>query len=432
MSRTREDDINLAYIHSMAFPCKEANAYDSVWSAAALAERVSTTFFMPRLRVSKPALREYYGIAGSDLRFQSMNFDRVPDRLLGISRNYYEHALSFHLRFVPRWARLAGRKVLYAREPRQLLFWGRQKRNHRWLQEWMLLYEAHDHLGMDARQVQGGNPFDMKEGQEGKRRQAILQAALQFDAIFCNTRALTDDLKSWIGDKVVVQFLTLASPLPRPQEPPRFRSHGGEVVVGYIGTIDQLRGVGILLDAMRFLPDKVKLRLVGRAKEEKDVDPDWLNKRLHDLRIRDRVDLNVTDWIDDVGAEIDRCDIVVQPASEDLYDSRYVAPLKSFGYMARGKPIVAADVPCHQELYRDGENAVLYPLEPQALADCILRLANNPSLAEKIARGAWEQGAAYNYARKADDVLSIVERCRKEKLHGHQESLRPTTGHRLD
>jgi glycosyltransferase involved in cell wall biosynthesis len=408
VSRAREDDIKIAYVHSMAFPCKEANAYDSMWSAAALAEKVDTTFFMPRLRGSKATLREYYRIPGSGLRFQSMNFDRIPDRLLMISKNYYEHALSSHLRFVSRWARFSGQKVLYAREPRQLLFWGLQKRDRRWLQGWRLFYEAHDHLGMDARQVQGVNPFDLKEGQEGERRQAILQAALQFDAIFCNTRALTDDLKSWMGDRVVVQFLTLASPLPRPQEPPRVSSRGDEVVVGYIGTIDQLRGVGILLDAMRLLPDRVRLRLVGRAREEKGVDPGWLEKRLHDLRIRDRVDLNIADWIQDVGAEIDRCDIVVQPASDDLYDSRYVAPLKSFGYMVRGKPIVAADVPCHRELFRDGENAVLYRLEPQALADCILRLVGNQSLAEKIARGAWEQGAVYNYGRKADDVLAVM------------------------
>jgi glycosyltransferase involved in cell wall biosynthesis len=189
-------------------------------------------------------------------------------------------------------------------------------------------------------------------------------------------------------------------------------------VVGYVGTIDQLRGVDILLDAVRFLPDGVRLRLVGRTREEKGCDPDWLDRRLRDPRVRDRVTLEVTDSIPDVAAELDRCDIVVQPASSDLLDSRYVAPLKTFGYIVRGKPIVAADVPCHRELFHDGENALLYRLEPQALADCIVRLVNNPSLAERIARGAWEQGAVYNYGRKADDVLAVVRAGRPARMCG--------------
>ena len=83
--------------------------------------------------------------------------------------------------------------------------------------------------------------------------------------------------------------------------------------------------------------------------------------------------------------EIDRCDILVQPASKDIIDSRYATPQKAFGYMVRGKPIAAGDVPCHRSLFEDGKNAVLYQSSPINLAQAIIRVAEDDCLAENIA-----------------------------------------------
>jgi glycosyltransferase involved in cell wall biosynthesis len=130
---------------------------------------------------------------------------------------------------------------------------------------------------------------------------------------------------------------------------------------------------------------------------------------MEDPRIGSKVELNIVDTIHDVAAEIDQCDIVVQPASNDIIDSRYAAPLKSYGYMVRGKPIVAGDVPCHRELFQDGKTAALYPLDPQSLANCVTNLVNNPVLAERLARGAWEQAADFNFARRAEEITSLVK-----------------------
>jgi glycosyltransferase involved in cell wall biosynthesis len=191
-------------------------------------------------------------------------------------------------------------------------------------------------------------------------------------------------------------------------EPPQIR-FGDKITLGYIGTIDKYRGVNILLEAMRFLPEKYTLRIVGRLRQEKGVDSNWLNKYMEDPQISARVELNIVDSIRDVAGEIDRCDILVQPASHDVIDSRYAAPLKSYGYMVRGKPIVAGDVPCHRELFQAGKTAALYCLDPQGLADCIMNLVNNPEKAERIARGAWKQAADFNLPRRAENIISLVK-----------------------
>jgi glycosyltransferase involved in cell wall biosynthesis len=89
-------------------------------------------------------------------------------------------------------------------------------------------------------------------------------------------------------------------------------------------------------------------------------------------------------------------------------DSRYAAPQKAFGYMVRGKPILAGDVPCHRELFVDNESAVLYELTPKQLAERLIYLANHPDLATRIARGAWEQSIDYNFPHRVDEILSLV------------------------
>ncbi len=412
-SHKKNMQIKIAYVHAMEFPCPEANAFDAVWTASALSEKVDTTFFMPSLSISKKSMRQFYDISPSSLRLQSMYLDFIPDRFLIRFPNYYEQILAFYLHYHPDWVGFHGQKVLYARHPRQLLFWGLQRaRGHFW-KEWTLCYESHDPLGLDPNKFRGANPFELKDGQEGQYRQSVLRAAMNFDFIITNTQVQTDDLHSWTNNALKTHFITLASPLPRLPSPPQVQFFGEKVILGYIGTVDQYRGVNILLEAMRFLPERYTLRIVGRLRQELGAKPDWLNVYMRDPQIGPKVDLNIVDSISDVAAEIDRCDFVVQPASGDVLDSRYTAPLKSYGYMVRGKPIIAGDVPCHRELFQDGKAAMLYRLDPKSFAESVIYLVNNPELAERIARNSWEQSADFNFHRRADDILSLV-RCTTE------------------
>jgi len=403
-----EHNIKIAYIHAMAFPNPEANTFDAIWTAEALSEQVDTTFFMPWMNAPLPALRNYYEIsAESPLRIRSMYLNYLPTRVKLRFKRIYEQLLLIHLRFHLSWSSCHSQKILYVREPKELLFWGAQRQHKKWLKNWIFCYEAHDHLGLEPGMFQGSNPSEMEDGPKKQQSLAVIQAVRQFDLVICNTQALADDLRSWVNNRFQVHFIRLASPLPSPPSPPRIH-FGEKIVIGYIGTIDRLRGVDILLDAMRFLPENFSLRLVGRLRQENGVDPLWLIKYLEDPLLTNRVEVDNSLPIHNVTGEIDRCDIVIQPASSDITDSRYVAPMKTYGYMRRGKPIVAADVPCHHEIYRHGENAVLYPLDPRGLADCITNLVGHPELAARIARGAWEQGADYTFSRRSEEILSLI------------------------
>jgi glycosyltransferase involved in cell wall biosynthesis len=399
----------MAYIHNMTYPSLEANALQAIAMAAAFSKIADTTFFMPRLKISKPEIKQQYNIADAPLKIQPMYLDRFPSRF----SNRYDQFIGFYLRHYPGWALSQSTKVLFVRSPKELIFWATQRESHQWLKDWTFVFEAHDVLGMDPNTFHGGNPFALRNGFEGEYRQALLKALFNFNLIICVTQTLADDLRSWTNNAIRPHVVRHASSLPRAFVPSRIQSVE-KVIVGYIGTIDLYRGVNTLLEALVFLPPNYVLRLVGRVKQEKGVDPNWLNNYIKDPLIGARVELVNTVPVNAVVNEIDRCDIVLQPASHDMIDSRYASPLKSYDYMACGKPIVVADVPCHHELFQDDKNGIFYQVgKPQHLAERIMELVNNPDAAERIARTGWEQSVDFTYPHRAEKILSLVQSCRK-------------------
>lgn len=391
----------------MTFPNNEANAFDAVWTASALADQVDTRFVVKGNTTKIAELFKYYYIPDSTLRFQSLHLNLVPGRILQRLDHYFAKILANYLRFFTGWNK-KRQKILYARDPKTLRYFGLLRDRQKWLQDWILVYESHDPLGHDPNEFDSDDPF--------RNDPDILRAAANFDLLLCNTQALAEDLRTWSGGLLKPQVVTLASPLARLERAPQI-SFGEKISLGYIGTIDTFRGVDILIQSLRYLPENFSVRIVGRFRPEKGVDPGWLGALLDDPFIRSRLDLVLTEHISDVAGEIDRCDILVQTASEDVNDARYATPQKAFGYMVRGKPILVGNVPCHHELFRDGENGLMYELTPRNLAERAVFLSADPELATRIAVGAWEQSANYTYTRRAMDILSHIERIDRTVKH---------------
>ena len=400
--------IKIAYIHNIKYPSAFANAIQAIKTASALSTLSDTTFFMPGLKTSKSELKEIYDISTTPLHLQSMYLDKLPDRVKLKIENCYERFLSIYLQVHPKWAGFRGKKVLFVRTLEELLFWGLKRESSKWLKDWNFIFEAHDALGLDPSEFGSANPFDLKAGTESQYRQRLLTALRSFDHVVCVTQALADDLASWTDHAIQPQVVNHASFLPHLEAPPQI-AFGENIVLGYIGTIDRFRGVDILLNAMKYLPQNYKLRLVGRLRHEEEGGSDWFDTYMKNPIIKSKVEYVPAVPIKEVAGEIDRCHILLQPASNDAMYSRYASPLKGYDPMMRGKPILAADIPGHHDLYNNGKSASFYRLDPHSLAESITDLVNNPDHAEKIARAGWEQAAEYTYLRRAEKIISLVE-----------------------
>jgi glycosyltransferase involved in cell wall biosynthesis len=135
-----------------------------------------------------------------------------------------------------------------------------------------------------------------------------------------------------------------------------------------------------------------------------------LDELLRDSKIGPKVEIVPPVPVAQVVDEIDQCDIMLQPAGSYPHTTDYAAPLKLFDYMVRGKPIVAADVPCHREIVQDGFNASLYRHgDVPHLAACVKSLVAHPEYAAAIARRTWEHSADYSYDCRAERILELVD-----------------------
>ncbi|MBI4049952.1 MAG: glycosyltransferase [Candidatus Doudnabacteria bacterium] len=99
-------------------------------------------------------------------------------------------------------------------------------------------------------------------------------------------------------------------------------------------------------------------------------------------------------------------DILVLPNSGKSDISKYyTSPLKMFEYMAAGKPIVASDLPAIREVLNENNAVLVRPDDPQALAQGIKRILENPDLGTKLANQARLDVASYNWPARAQKIM---------------------------
>jgi len=381
--------------------------------AAALASITeNTTLFVHDLSAEEAQIKQQYGIAASPLRILSMRSQSWPNVLYRNSMSRFitfNSLVTFNLLTRSFWRKKSSTKVIFVRSRLERLYWGYLIPYIRSVhKKWIFVYEAHDVAGIRPPEaVLNGNPFC--EG-GGKRHQRALRSMINFDLIICVTKSLADNLRDWSHGMLNPYVVRHASAVPRIEQfqAPKFND---KVVLGYIGTIDLVRGSDILIDVMSELPRHFSLRLVGRIPGKHGDDlPSWLKKRFDTIKTDGRIKFVPPIPVNKVAQEIDRCDILLQPASDDVISLQYRAPLKLFDYMVRGKPIIAADVPCHKEMLQDGVNACLYRHgEVEHLASCIQSIVNFPDKAKGIAREAWEQSVDYTYHSRARRILELIE-----------------------
>lgn len=181
---------------------------------------------------------------------------------------------------------------------------------------------------------------------------------------------------------------------------------GGPARILYAGGLYPWKGVEVLIEAMRLLPEEHALILGGG-----DGLPGL--KRLAAAEgVADRVDFAGPAPHADVPGFLAGAKAAVVP-NLDTPDSRQSAPLKMMEYMAAGLPIVASDLPTFREVLDDCVTGLLVtPGSPQALAEGIGRLMRDPDLAARLSTAAREKAKAFTYDRAAVEMLEALKLAR--------------------
>jgi glycosyltransferase involved in cell wall biosynthesis len=102
-------------------------------------------------------------------------------------------------------------------------------------------------------------------------------------------------------------------------------------------------------------------------------------------------------------------DILVIPnsAKEDI-SKLYTSPMKLFGYMAGGVPIVASDLPSLREILNESRAYFFEPDNAKSLAQTIDALLRERDVAENKARVSLEDVRQYSWKKRAEKIISFI------------------------
>lgn len=181
----------------------------------------------------------------------------------------------------------------------------------------------------------------------------------------------------------------------------------------YVGSLDRIRGLGILIDAMKIAiaGDKsIKLLFVGNGNHLNDMkkmvtESDMANN----IVFTDRVPFcDVPKYLQFANAALS----IINP----LECFRVCSPCKLFEYMAMKKPLIAnLEIPEHVEVVRSSQCGVLVEYSDKSIADAIIRMVKLYRDNSLEFNNMGTNGYQWVISNRTFDILSedVVYKCKQ-------------------
>jgi glycosyltransferase involved in cell wall biosynthesis len=187
-------------------------------------------------------------------------------------------------------------------------------------------------------------------------------------------------------------------------------------VLGYAGNVAAAKGIDELFDVAAALPEVTVLVVGGNAGQVETLRETVSRKNLTNVILTGRQPPS------GVPQQLAAADILFSPTLTRNSFAGSLAehlplkilpgtPLKLYGYMAAGRPIVAADQPINREVLRHEEQSLLFPAADVAgAAAAVRRLVAEPALAQRLGARAREQAREHTWAQRGREIVGFFER----------------------
>ncbi len=100
--------------------------------------------------------------------------------------------------------------------------------------------------------------------------------------------------------------------------------------------------------------------------------------------------------------------LVIPNSAKDDVSKLYTSPMKLFGYMASGVPIVSSDLPSLREILNDSLAHFFTPDDPKSLADVIRKALGEYEEAKKKGATALVLAESYSWQKRAQNILDFI------------------------
>lgn len=178
---------------------------------------------------------------------------------------------------------------------------------------------------------------------------------------------------------------------------------GENRVILYVGRIEPLKGLDILLEAVSLLEDSADTRLmiVGGSLED-DAELERLKGLSEELGIHEKVTFTGSVPQDMLPDFYSAADVFVLPS---YYESFGLVALEA---MACGTPVIVSRVGGLKTFIKQGETGYLIPWRcPEPFAQRLDMLLANPALKESMGKAAREQALNMSWSGVADRTLDL-------------------------
>ncbi len=181
------------------------------------------------------------------------------------------------------------------------------------------------------------------------------------------------------------------------------------VTAGYAGHFYRGRGMDLVLDVARALPDVGFLLVGGTPADLARVRADAARRGLENVAFPGFVPNG------DLPRYLAACDILLMPYERHVtpdkpYDvSAWMSPMKMFEYMATGRAIVSSDIPVLREVLDESRAVLCPPGDVEAWRRELASLARDPARAAALGRAARLDVEKYTWRSRVGRVLGRVE-----------------------
>jgi glycosyltransferase involved in cell wall biosynthesis len=192
-----------------------------------------------------------------------------------------------------------------------------------------------------------------------------------------------------------------------PGVPPTYPAPAGSFIVGFVGTLKQWHGLGVLVDAFadfhRGLP-AARLLIVGDGPER-----EILLERLERAGVRHAAHLTGAVTPEEIPGLLASMNVAVVPYPVE--STFYFSPLKVYEYMVAGLPVVASRIGQLARLIEHERTGLLCdPGDAAALTAALRRLVDDRLLAESLGRAARELVQAHHtWDRVVQRIMEVAE-----------------------
>jgi glycosyltransferase involved in cell wall biosynthesis len=262
------------------------------------------------------------------------------------------------------------------------------------------LYSMYDAVVNDRQEVPWYHP------------RALRLLFLDWLAAFLSTAMVVDTLEHreyWSRlpfirkEKIFVLYTGVQEKIFYPSKELSVHSH---FLVSFHGFYIPLQGVDTIVEAARLLADdpSIRFRLIGAGQLSKKVGALIEQYKLSNI---EEVGKKTPQEIARLSQESD----IVLGIFGNTAKARRVVPNKVYEAMGMQKPVITMDSPAIREIFSD-DDALLIQNTPEALAEAIRTLQNNPDYAARLARHGYEKVSAH-YAPKplAQQFIAILSSC---------------------